>query len=194
MWATVWKPEETIMKKLLIAIGLIVVLGIGFAAWKLSSDGGVVVEIPQSEIQKQLETTFPLEKSYVVLKVILSDPQVQLHKGTERVHFSTAVAAGLAMNVKPVGKAEVSGKIDYDPASGQFFLVESTLESIEVAGLPKEYQDQTRQAASAIIREALNRFPLYKLDETDRVHSLAKTFLKSVQVGDNSLRVTLGLR
>jgi hypothetical protein len=182
------------IKKLVVAVAVLLVVGIGIAAWRMTSKEGFVVEVPESQIQTQLDSRFPLEKSQLLLKVVLSDPKVQLHKDTERVHFEAAVAASVATRTWPVGTAEISGTIDYEPEAGQFYLVDTKIEAMELAGLPAEYQGKVREAANLVVGQALNRLPIYTLDQEDRAQSLAKTFLRSVEVGDRRLRIRVGVR
>ena len=181
------------MKKI---IGLVLILGLvavgAFFAYRIFS-GGMSIDIDQAKIQQQLDPRFPIEKNYLVSSVALSHPKVALKEGSDRIHFSVDVAASIVGQKKVTGTAEISGAVKYDANTGEFFLNDSKVENLAVSGLPDKHLDQIKTVVSMVGKEALDRFPIYKLSSTDRIQSMAKMFLKSVAVSHGKLRITMGI-
>lgn len=175
---------------------LLIVAGLGavlLSGCKLSGDG-LVVEIEEERIQQQLNSRFPVRKNYLVANVSVTDPKVQLRGSDERIHVGVNVEVSVPTQPVQKGSATLSGKINYASETGEFFLSDANVESIETAAITGPAKDQVKEVLGIVTREALNRVPIYKLEKSDRIQSLAQLFLKKVTVGDKKLEITMGMK
>jgi hypothetical protein len=182
------------MKRIIIGLVVIALLGAGiWFAYRFASEG-VVVEVTQQEIQDQLDGQFPVSRSYLLLTVEMLNPRVTLKEGAERIHFGVEVTASIPTQAPFKGSGEISGEVRYEPSVGQFFLEDSRMEELNIPGVPENYRPQLQQVVEGITREYLARQPIYQLQSGDFRQSLAQMFLQSVTVANGKLRIHLGIR
>ncbi len=180
--------------KTFVILLILLVLGVAaFFGYRAYSQG-IVVDISQEQIQQQLDKKFPIQKTYLVSSVTLSNPKVELKNGSDRIFVGVNVAAGIPAVKNVSGAAEISGKVDYDPNAGEFFLKDAQLEKVSMTGLPDKHIDQVKTIVDALAKEVLNRFSIYKLQESDRLQAITKLFLQSVGVEGGKLRIKMGLK
>jgi len=181
------------MKKLVLVV-LLLVAAVAAALFFLRGRD-FVVYVTEDQIQVQLAEVFPLERQYlVVLTVRLSDPEVDLVEGSDRMHFSTAVTA----SVQPLGRqgrgtGRISGGIRYDPNTHEIFLQDSRIEDLSVEGVPEQYRDRVREVAQLAVSDRLDRFPLYTLSPEILERLPGPIALRDVRVEDGRLRLAFGL-
>jgi hypothetical protein len=181
------------LKKALLILVLLLAVAGAFVAWLLLGNT-VVIELDQIEIQKAIESSFPVEKTYLhLIKVDLREPVVLLPETSERIGFSVKIGVGLPGVGKPLrGTAEISCRIRYDADRGAFFADDLEIERLSVEGHPEGYLERTQGAVTWILRGVLEHTPVYTLRAQDAGHSFAKLILKDVRVKQGKLRLTLG--
>src|SRR5579859_5524497 len=182
------------VKKALLILVLPLAAAAAFVTWLLVGNT-VVIELDQFEIQKALETSFPVEKTYLhLIKVDLSEPVVNLPETSDRIGFSVKIGVGLPGFGKPLrGTAEVSSRIRYDAPRGAFFADDLKVERLTVERHPEGYLERTQGAVTWILRGVLDHKPVYTLRPQDAGHAFAKLVLKDVRVKKSKLRLTLGV-
>ena len=181
-------------RKVLLGIGGALVVAVALAAgllWKRE----YVLELDQAQLQKSLDAAFPVEKTYlVIIKIDLSDPAVALHESSDRIRFAVSVGVGVpGINGRLRGRAELSGRIRYEPDHGAFYAEEPTVEQLSVHGLPDRYVDKTRGAVAWAVKGVLESRPVYTLKTGDVRQSAARLLLKDVRVSGGKLRLRLGV-
>jgi hypothetical protein len=177
---------------LLLALGLAAV--VSGVAWLLLGNS-CIIELGQPEVQRALEISFPVEKTYLhLIKVDLRDPVVTLKETSERIALSVKIGVGLPGILQPQrGAAELSCLIRYDAARGAFFADDPKVERITVEGHPEGYLERTKGAVTWLLRGVLDHTPVYSLRPQDTRQSIAKLILKDVRVKGGKLRLTLGV-
>lgn len=182
------------MKKLIVILILLLVLAGG--AFYYLQDKEYVVTLSEEDLQEQLDEAFPVEQQHLVLLTLrLTDPKVQLVEGAERVHYEMRASVDLGPVARQLsGAGRISGRLRYDPDRRQLYLHESTVEALDIDGVPEEYEGRVREAATIAAREHLNRHPVYTLDEELMERLPGAVELRSIQVVDGELRVGFGLR
>lgn len=158
-------------------------------AWGKTYD----LTLTAAQLQAKIDPKFPIEKRYLVLVVLrLTDPVVKLKEGSDRIGI--AVKAMVSFEKSSCqGTAELSGGIHYDPATGQFSIVDARVERLDVDQLPPKYHAAALTVAGLAAKEYLDRYPVYTLQATDTKTSAAKLLLKSVRVENGSLVIRLGV-
>ncbi|HVR85097.1 MAG TPA: DUF1439 domain-containing protein [Planctomycetota bacterium] len=182
------------LKKALFILGLGLVAAAAGVAW-LFLGNTCVIELHQPELQRALEISFPVEKTYLhLIKVDLRDPVVTLRETSDRITFSVLIGVGLPGTHQPLrGSAELSCRIRYDAPRGAFFADDLKVERLTVDGHPEGYLEGTKGAVTWILQSVLDHSPVYTLRAQETRHALAKLILKDVRVKQGKLRLTLGL-
>lgn len=89
------------------------------------------------------------------------------------------------------GGLAVSGQLDYEPSTGSFLLRQASVDRIAVDGLQPEHAHQVKVLASGAVEMALDRYPVYSLDEST-TQMVAKLVLKDVRAEEGAVVVTFG--
>lgn len=147
----------------------------------------------RDELQQKIESKFPLKKKKAVLTATFSNPKVMLSEGADRLGIALDVTISLPLGKKYRGRTEVDGEIQYNPAKGEFSVVNSQVRKLDIEKLPEKYEDPLQGLAEKVVEMYLSDVPVYKLDQSGFKHSLAKLMLKSVQVEDGQLVVIIGI-
>ncbi|MDP7536389.1 MAG: DUF1439 domain-containing protein [Methylococcales bacterium] len=170
-------------------------VSVGFLFWVLTTNAhafSYTVTVAEQELQEYLSLIKPLEKRSRLYRITLSDPRVNLVKGDERIHFSVQMALSLLGAVHSQGSVEVSGEVEYNPETSQFFLIRPQVEAIEMAGIPERTSQKIKSVLQQVISTAFSKVKVYQLQDSDVKQRMLKAVLESVVVGqDEQLRLTL---
>lgn len=174
---------------------MILLLGASVIAGCRLYNKGIVIEITQQELQEKLAKEFPISRTYlVVLKLTLSDPEVVLKDGSDRIGFGVSAATNIEIDGKDLeGKARLSAGVRYHRDQGALVLADPRVEELAVSLLPVKYQDELLAAADLATAEFLQDYAIYKLKPADFKQRLAKLVLQGVVVEDGVLKVKLGV-
>lgn len=150
------------------------------------------VSVSESTIQEHLSTVKPLEKHTRFYRVSMSDLQVNLIKGSERVHFSAKILVSLFGAIQSQGIVKVSGAIEYSSETGQFFLIQPQVEAIDITDLPSSSIEKIRSVLQQVVSKALTKVKVYQLQDQSVRQKMLKSVLQSVAVSkDAQLLITL---
>ena len=181
------------MKKLLLMVVFFAVLAA--VGWFYLQEQEFVVVLSEENLQERIEEVFPVERQYLILLTLrLSNPEVGLVEGSDRIHYRMRASLNVPGLGQPwSGMGRVSGRLRYDRESRDLFLYDSVVEEIEVEGLPQMYEGPLRSAADWIARQRLDRHPVYTIDEETLGQLPGPVILRDVRVGDGKVRVAFGL-
>ena len=158
-------------------------------------DRGVIIEITQQQIQERLAKKFPMSRNYLVaLKLTLSDPEVVLEEGSDRIGFGVSAATNIKVDGENIkGRISLAAGLRYRRDEGALTLRDPAVEQVAISLLPKEYEDEVVAAADLAVGHYLEDYPIYKLDPKDLKQRIAKLVLQEVAVRNGVLRVKLGV-
>lgn len=171
------------MYRILILLGLLLASG-------LASALSYTMEISKSEIQQRLAAQMPLKAKKLLVKVVLTNPVVDLLKDGNRIGVAADFEARLP-GLKGKGRVNIAGDLSYDAEKGEFFLHRPEIVSFDVDKLPDQYAEDLRRIVQSVAAKALEDHPIYKLRDDDVKQRLAKAMLRSVAVKDEKLVVVL---
>lgn len=184
-------PSVQRRRRPILVVGVVVALVVGAAAW-WQWRRGYVVELDQPSLQSWLDGRFPVERSALGIVVKLTDPQVTLIEGSDRLRFGTRAAVSVAgHDVRLGGTVVVSARLRYDASQGALYADDATVESLAIDGLSGTYAGPTTGAAAWAVRQSLAARPVYVLTPRGLGRSLARLLLTDVRVVNGRLRVTL---
>jgi hypothetical protein len=184
------------MKKILIILGVVVLLGAAGAYYYFHGKE-FVVRISQAQLQEKLNAKLPLTETYLfIIDVTLTNPRVHLVNGSERINGGLDVVLDLRWGKDSkqfTGTVDFSGGIKYMPEEGKFFLIDPVIDKLEVQGVPDEYAEKVKSGLTKALTRYYSLNPVYSLQATSGKELAAKFVLKKVVVENGELVLTLGL-
>jgi len=149
------------------------------------------LEITEAEIQAKISAMMPLEKKQFFVTVRLSDPKVELIKGSDRIGLYLNVEAKLPGIAKGAGRGRVTGRIAYNVDQGAFYFKDAQIEHLEIDKLAPKYAETVKFLAQSVVSKSMSQYPVYQFKETDMKQRMAKATLESVEIKDQRLFVVL---
>ena len=93
--------------------------------------------------------------------------------------------------LKGSGRGKLFGSVRYERNEGAFYLDEPKLRELEIKRVPAQLNKEIAKIAEGALVKALQRYPLYRLNESDNKQKMAKAMLESVKVEDQQLLIKL---
>lgn len=153
-----------------------------------------VVTLTRDEIQARVAPRFPITKNWLVLSLVLSEPEIFLPEGTNRVGINTRVELNIPLLKTISGYLGIAAAPRYDAEAKSFYLDQATVERLDLPGLAPELQGKAREAIESIARQELAKRPIYELKGRNLKEITAAYTLQEVQVQGGKLRATFALR
>jgi hypothetical protein len=155
--------------------------------------GQVTLKVSHAEMQSRLDKKFPVTKRKSVLKVVFSNPRLELISQANQLQTTLTVNAS-ALGVS-LGESDVTirGGVRYDKESKAFHMTDPRVEKLDVSHVPARYQDKLRRAVDLAVQDILPIVPVYRLNKDNFRHSAARTFLQEAWVDDNTLYLKMQL-
>jgi hypothetical protein len=152
-----------------------------------------VVTLTRDEIQARVAPRFPITKNWLILSVVLSEPEIFLSEGANQIGINTRVELNIPF-LKPIsGYLGVAATPRYDTESKSLYLDQATVERLDLPELTPELQAKAREAIENIARQELAKRPIYELKGRNFKEITAAYTLQEVQVQGGKLRATFAL-
>jgi len=151
------------------------------------------LKIPEDELQRKVSAMMPLEKTKFFVKVILSEPVVDLLKENNEISVLSNINVIAPAGIKGAGKVKMSGSLTYDAGQAAFYFKNPKIIDIEVDRFPEKHIPKVKSIAQTIANKMLTKYPVYKLKDNNLKHKLAKSVLKSLGVKNEILLVELSV-
>ncbi len=147
----------------------------------------------QAQLQKKVDAFFPIDENKALLRVRFSHPQVILPPGGERIGLALDVRVQLPGGKKARGRVHMDSGLIYDADRGEIALSDLRLDSLDVEGVPEDFESGLQAVAEVVAKRYLAQIPVYRLHADDYKESLARLVLKSVSVRDGEVVAVIGL-
>jgi hypothetical protein len=149
------------------------------------------ITITEKELQSKIDARLPIERknSYISAKIYGST--VELIEGSDQIAVFSNVDITVLGSIKGSGRSYVKGDINYEPNTGAFYLHNPVIVTLEVDDIPAELLPEIHKVAQLGLQKAAQHYPIYKLNEDDLEHKMAKAMLESVEVKDQTLLLKL---
>ena len=154
------------------------------------SDGKFTLDFSARQIQDAIAPKFPAENCPLPLTCIkLQNPVVTLQDNSDRITLSLDTTVSILQ--QPVtGTAVVSAKPRYQPNTGEIFLDDSQIQSLNFPGLPPNVINLLTQYGSILAKQSLERTPIYNFKNAQS-GKLASMSIADVKVVNGKLRVSI---
>ena len=151
------------------------------------------IEIPLADIQRVIQKQFPIEKEKYWLLITLCDPVVRLNESDNRIGIELTLRLRVPGNVSYQWRGLIEGHLEYNREKGEFYFFDPTLHQIHLNGSLRRYKNSVLTIVEALLEKVFSTTPVYKLNQENFKHLLAKLLLKSVSVQKNNIVVELSL-
>lgn len=155
--------------------------------------GETVVTLTRDEIQARVAPRFPITKNWLVVNIVLREPEIFLPEGANQIGINMLVDVNVPLLKTISGHLKATAVPRYDTESKSFYLDQATVERLDLPGLMPELQDKARSAVESMARQELGKHPIYELKGRSLKEITAAYALKEVQVRDGKLRATFAL-
>ncbi len=164
-----------------------------FSFSQMSSAFTYTVELTERSLQEKVEAMMPLEKKQYFFRIRLSEPKLELVEASNEIGFFMHVDVIAPGGLTGSGRGKIMGSVRYVPKTGEFFLDSPKLVGLEIDLVPKRLTPKIAKFAELVLARASETLPVYRLRDDDVKHQLARSTLKSIQVKDHKLKITLGV-
>lgn len=173
----------TLLVILLLVCGVTILLLAGFP-----------VRIAPRVIERALAVKLPLKKP---LKWASELEVTAVHLDSSERGDRLGLRVSLTLTGLPaVGtlsqKVDVSAAIQWEDSAGELFLRQTKIERLSVEGLPDLVLIPMREAVSAVVKEVLEAYPVYRLEAKTRLLSAVRAVVKDVRVQGGCVELRLG--
>ena len=170
-------------------VGLLVALGVCAGC---ARDPTVTVTLTAAELQEQVDRKLPLTRAGRLVTVTVPAAQVVLTEGSDRIGLRATATLALPAGRPLSGTAHFDGRIRYVPERGELWLDEARVVDLAVGGLPGSLKPTVDELVGSLARGYLDRTPVYRLQQGNLKHSLARLVLRAAVVRKGKLVLTLG--
>ncbi len=161
-------------------------------ASSLSFAFSYTLELTEDELQEKIEALMPMTKKKFFVTVMISDPNISLRENSQEIGIQSRIEVIAPGNIKGTGRGEIRGTLVYNAMEGTFYFSQPTVVNLVVDKVPEKLTPKIQSIAQLAAANVLSNRPVYTLKDENLKHTLAKSVLKSVEVKNGKLIVTLG--
>ncbi len=159
------------------------------------------VQISSKQIQRSVNSSFPVTHSNVRVKMLLKNPKVILKEGWEYV----AIVLDLNIAVKKrranrtvyqpayKGKVTLSGSLNYSPRSKNITINKIKLRILNAKNIKSSDIAKLEKSLVPVLQQKLNQHPIYKLKGKQFKGELNKMTLSNVEISKKNINIELAL-
>jgi hypothetical protein len=152
-----------------------------------------VVDLSDNQLQRALQLHFPMREYTSVARFALHKPQVRLSHEERDIALTIPIDASIPGQPLRRGRVAVNVGVNYLPLSGELYLHGPRMQVFEMSGVEDvQIRQELRAAIETILHNALPLVRIYRVTEQQLNHSLSKSTLKSMAIGDELITVTFG--
>lgn len=148
-------------------------------------------KISAKTLQKQVTAIMPITQKTDFLTVTLTNPIVELRKGSDKVAISTDISANGIGGIKGSGTMDMAGNVVYNSKEGAIYLQNIEILKLSSSSIGDSFKGMTKTIAQQLMNTALKNTPIYRFSDTDMKAKIAKATLKSIRVKDEKLELKM---
>jgi len=151
------------------------------------------VELTQNEVQAAVADYFPVKHISPFVMLTAHNPKVSLEPKNGRIGLEFSVLANVPGILTGEGRGLIDGDLEYRDKTGEFYLRDPKIKSLELYDMPAEVTATVKLALQALMKQSLPVMLVYKLQDNDLKQRMAKSVLSSVTVRDGKLLLELSV-
>ena len=153
-------------------------------------DGKRTLEFSAQQIQDAIASKFPQERCPLPLTCIqLQNPKIVLAEASDRITMGFDTRVNI-LQQSVTGTALVSAKPRFQASTGEIYLDDSRVESLNFKGVPTRVTDLLSQYGAGLVKQSLERTPIYTLNNA-QADKLGQLGIADVRVVGGRLRIAL---
>lgn len=149
------------------------------------------LEMTEQEIQTKIAAFMPLEIKKYFVTVKISDPKIDLIKETNEIGLFANIEANTLGGIQGKGKVMIKGTLQYDVHQGAFYFNNPTIINLAIDNVPESMIPKVQNIAQVTLANVMAVYPVYQFKDDNLKHNLAKAVLKSLEVKNETLLLTL---
>ena len=153
-----------------------------FAPMAHSKNQSFRLVIPKAKLQSGVSKLFPVSKDYFLLTVVVSNPALQLKKGSDKLGLGFDLRVKSPQFGSLPGTGAVEGGLRYDKRKGALFMDRSKVTKFDLKGLPSEYNSFLIELLGSVVKDYLAQKPLYEIKGKKKSERLLKAALQSIRI------------
>ena len=147
------------------------------------------LEIPEAKLQKKVLAMMPMEKKILFFKVILTEPKIELIEEDNKVGIFSHIEVVGPGGLQGKGRAKINGSLIYKAKKSGFYFVDPVIEQLEIDKVDDKHIPQIKAIVQIAARKMLKKHPVYKLNDDNLKHKLAKAMLQSIEIKEKKVLV-----
>ncbi len=151
------------------------------------------LEFTEEQLQEKISAMMPVTKKTMLATVVVDDAILELVEGSNQLALSANIQANALAGLTASGSLKILGSLKYNAKQGAFYFHNPKIVELNIKEVPPKFHGQIKKIAQGALAKSLSRYPVYKFKDDNMKQQLAKTMLKSMQIKDQILVVTLGL-
>ncbi|MDH5737637.1 MAG: DUF1439 domain-containing protein [Gammaproteobacteria bacterium] len=154
---------------------------------------GYTVKISESQLQEKVSAMIPMERKKYFVTVVIDNALVKLSEDDDSISLENSLSVIAPGNVSGTGKIMIKGAVRYEKEEGAFYLDRLEVISLESPDIPTALLPKVKNIVQIAAAEWMEKHPIYRLQDGNLKHSIAKSFLKSVSVENGELVIEMGI-
>ncbi len=151
------------------------------------------VELTRQQVQEAVSGYFPVKHITPLVMLTAHNPQVSLQPKSNRIGLEVSVLANVPGILTGEGRGLIDGDLEYRHQTGEFYLRDPKIKSLELYDMPAEVTASVQLALQQLMRQSLPVMLVYKLQDNDLKQKMAKSVLSSVAVRKGKLILELSV-
>lgn len=175
--------------KVNILIQLVIILLLGTNLWGFSYD----VKLSQQQLQDKLDKKFPFEKKKLFTNVKLSNPEVRLKNGSDKIYLNLKITLSASKKISFDAYSELNGKIFFDNETKKLYLKDFEIEELVMNNVPLKFHKTIQRTIETVAKIVLNNYSVYKLQPKNLKNLTIALLLKDIKVKDKTMIISFGI-
>lgn len=157
----------------------------------ISTVQAYTIEFSETDLQSEVNRHIPKDIKLFFGTISVSSATVNLRKTESDITLKSDITLTVPDETKHKGKIFVSSRVRYDADTYSLYLVDPKVLSVNIDKLTQEQNDGLKSMLQMASSSVLLKQPIYTLSDDDLQQQIAKATLKSINIVDDKVVITL---
>lgn len=154
----------------------------------INESGLMSFSLTQEQLQKKVETKFPMTYEKYFSSLTLSDPTVTICEKSDKIGIQIKATAKIPLIGEKLGGASLQGSLYFSAENKTVYITNPEIVHLSVEGVSDDNLILIKNLAQAAITQKLEQIPIHELSGT-----VSARAIKSVTIKNGKLNVSVGL-